>query len=236
MLRRMPAALAIVGALTLTTHAAADPVDNPGDFVVTIGGGYLAIGTHSPQERFNIDALNPPVVSGTITDTSGTTFIPASGIIFPPTDRLVDSPIGPINVHITIVPTADGSGNLNALTGLSTVSFSVRIHLTDDGGILTSNCYIGSPSGISINLTTDVSGTLNGIPYDQTTGLAGYVDNGFAVPGASGCCTLGLCNGAINSNLGIPAGPGINKAVLLDDTDPTNPVPTNQFVPIFTGS
>ena len=236
MLSKMLAALAMVGALTLTTDAAADPVDNPGDFTVTIGGGYLAIGTHSPQERFSIDTLNPPIVSGTITDTSGTTFIPSSGIAFPPTDRVVDTPIGPITVHITIVPTADGSGNLNALTGLSTVSFAVRIHLTDDGGLLTGNCYIGSPSGISINLTTSVSGTLNGVPYDQTTGLAGYVDNGFAVPGASGCCAFGVCNGNINSNLGIPAGAGINKAVLLDDTDPTNPVPTNQFAPIFTGS
>jgi hypothetical protein len=236
MLSRLLAALAIAGALTLTSDAAADPVDNPGDFTITIGGGYFAVGTHSPQERFNIDALNPPVVSGTITDTSGTTLIPSSGISFPPTDRVVDSPIGPITVHITIVPTSDGSGNLNAVTGLSTVNIAFRIHLTDDGGLLTSNCFIGPPSGISINLTTDASGTLNGIPYDQTTGLAGYVDNGFAVPGASGCCALGLCNGSINSSLGIPAAAGINKAVLLDDTDPTNPVATNQFAPIFTGS
>jgi len=230
------ASLAIVGALTLTRGAAADPVDNPGDFAVAIGGGYFAVGTHSPQERFSIDASSPPVVSGTIIDTSGTTFIPASGINFPPTDRVVDSPVGRITVHITIVPTSDGSGNLNALTGLSTVSMALRIHLTDDGGLLTSNCYIGSPSGIAINLTTDVSGTLSGIAYDQTTGLAGYVDNGFAVPGASGCCAFGLCNGAINSNLGIPAGAGVNKAVLLDDTDPANPVATNQFAPVFTGS
>ena len=236
MLRRLLESVALVGALTLAGEVAADPVNNPGDFTVTIEGGYFAVGTHNPQETFTIDRLNPPNISGTIPDTSGTMSIPSSGINFPPTDRVVDTSIGPITVHITIVPTSDGSGNLNALTGDSNVSIAFRIHLTDDGGVLTNNCYIGSPSGISLNLTTGASGTLAGISYDQMTGLAGYVDNGFAVPGATGCCTLGLCNGNINSNLGIPAGAGINKAVLLDDSDPANPVATNQFAPIFTGS
>src|SRR5260370_31276329 len=139
MRKRLVAGLTMVGMLALARYASADPVDNQGDFWVPIGG-YIGIGTHSPQERFSIDPASPPVVSGTITDTSGATFIPASGIVFPPTDRLVQSPIGPINVHITIVPTSNGTGNLNALPGDSTVSIAVRIHLTADGGILTGNC------------------------------------------------------------------------------------------------
>ncbi|HEY8815886.1 MAG TPA: hypothetical protein VIP57_12380 [Candidatus Dormibacteraeota bacterium] len=115
----------------------------------------------------------------------------------------------------------------------SSVTLPIKVHLETPSGVLGKNCYIGSVgTPIVLNNTT---GTTNPPPPNKPiTGKEGefkeegaiikflngiYVDNAFAVPGASGC-TLTLfgfipisLNGFVNSQAGLPSAAGNNEAV-----------------------
>jgi hypothetical protein len=110
------------------------------------------------------------------------------------------------------------------------LSLPLKVRLINP--ILTSNCYIGSNSNpIALSLTT---GTTNPPPPAQPiTGQQGtptedpvlpgvfrstgvvLVDNEFSVPGATGCglLNLGLIDGLVNLQAGLPAAAGRNEAV-----------------------
>jgi hypothetical protein len=114
-----------------------------------------------------------------------------------------------------------------------TVTLPIKVHLTTPSGVLGNNCYIGSTgTPIVLNNTT---GTTNPPPPNKPiSGVEGefseeneivyfkngtYVDNSFAVPGASGC-TLTLfgfipisLNSFVNSQAGLPSPAGKNEAV-----------------------
>jgi hypothetical protein len=114
-----------------------------------------------------------------------------------------------------------------------TVTLPIKVHLETPSGVLGKNCYIGSTgTPIVLNNTT---GTTNPPPPNKPiTGVEGefeatetivyfrngtYVDNAFAVPGASGC-TLTLfgfipisLNSFVNSQAGLPSPAGTNEAV-----------------------
>jgi hypothetical protein len=103
--------------------------------------------------------------------------------------------------------------------------------------LLGSNCAIGTPADpIELHLTTGTSTAPEGVtPLQGKTGtitepdlgtnvleFAGQevVDNGFAVPAATGCglLGLGLLDGAVNSRSGLPAAAGVSEARLVTNT------------------
>lgn len=113
----------------------------------------------------------------------------------------------------------------------STVTLPIKVHLTNPGGLLGNNCYVGSNSSpITLHLTT---GTTNPpLPNKPVTGKEPevseennilklekgiYVDNAFSVPGASGCqlVLFGFIpisiNGLINEQAGLPSPAGRNS-------------------------
>jgi hypothetical protein len=119
-----------------------------------------------------------------------------------------------------------------------TLSLPVKIHLTNP--VLGSNCYIGSNAEpILLDLIT---GTTNPpAPNKPITGTEGefsftpnevldldngtYVDNSFAAPEANGCVLtipgyspISL-DSLINSQVGLPAAAGSNRAILNFDTE-----------------
>jgi hypothetical protein len=133
---------------------------------------------------------------------------------------------------LTLYGTTELAGIPSNFT-FGTVTLPIKVHLTTPSGVLGNNCYIGSNTNpIVLNNTT---GTTNPPPPNKPiTGKEGeieatetivtfkngtYVDNAFAVPGASGC-TLTLfgfipisLNSFVNSQSGLPAPAGTNEAV-----------------------
>jgi hypothetical protein len=120
----------------------------------------------------------------------------------------------------------------------------IKVHL--ENPVLGNTCYVGSnESPIQLSLIT---GTTNPPPPNKPiTGNFGtefapepgrpeviqsldsnYVDNSFAVPGATGCqLNLGSLhigiNGLVNATAGLPAAAGTNEAVLANDFFFTSP-------------
>ena len=192
--------------MTLSSQRAlADTVDNPGPFTITALGGYLKVGSH----RLDYDPANPPSFSGMV-DSGGNLAIPAAGIMFP--DIVVSVP-GLDDVTERFVPLGDAAGLLNPITRDSNILFSGRILLIHPS--LGDNCGIGP---IDLMLTTGASGGLMGVPYDQTTGMAAYVENVFSVPRSDGC---GFFYGPlIDSFAGLPSPSGQNEIQLMTQVDP----------------
>jgi hypothetical protein len=114
----------------------------------------------------------------------------------------------------------------------SSVTLPIKVHLETPSGVLGSTCYIGSV-GTPIVLNNITGTTSPPPPNEPITGKEGefseegeivkfengiYVDNSFAVPGASGC-TLKLfgfipisLNSFVNSQSGLPSAAGHNAA------------------------
>src|SRR5262249_55867832 len=147
-------------------------------FTIYATSGYIKVGNN----QFNIDPANPPAIRASV-DANGNVVIPTAGIMFPETVVSVPG-IGDITVRIT--PQSDGMGTLNTITRDGAFSISIRIQLINR--LLGSNCGIGPVTAV---VTTGDSGSLTGVPYDQTVGTAAYVNNEFAVPRSSGCGLLG---------------------------------------------
>lgn len=116
----------------------------------------------------------------------------------------------------------------------ATVTIPIKVHLTTPSGVLGNNCYIGSNSNpITLNLTTGttsppppnkpITGKEPTPSFDEKEILhldnGVYVDNSFAVPGASGCVLklFGFIpislNGFVNEQAGLPSPAGKNEAV-----------------------
>ncbi len=115
------------------------------------------------------------------------------------------------------------------------VTFPLKFHLTNPGGLLGNTCYIGSDSEpITLHLTTGtteppppnepISGQEPETEIDFLTGIVRlsegiYVDNSFAAPGANGCklVLFGFIpisiNGLVNEASELPSPAGTNEAV-----------------------
>jgi hypothetical protein len=133
------------------------------------------------------------------------------------------------NVTAT-VQSAGSPSDFNLGAGLSSgvpiLTLPVKIHLQNP--LLGSGCFIGSNSSPILlkpaNLTTpaaaferfDGDGTPDpdGVLLRITLTGASQGDSAFAVPGATGCGTLGLLNSAINLKTGLPSAAGNNNLVL----------------------
>ncbi len=159
-------------------------------------------------------------ISGSIS-ASGAVTIPQSGIYFPPAYLEASGAV----LTARIQPTGSGTGNLNPLTGAANLSISVRVKLegSPSGIDLGGSCYIGP---LALAVTTGTTSPpapntpISGTPYNADTGTAALVNNSFSVPGASGCGPLGLANGPINDELGLPAAAGKNTARLEGQVNP----------------
>lgn len=133
---------------------------------------------------------------------------------------------------LTLYATTELAGIPSNFT-FSTVTLPIKAHLETPSNVLGKNCYIGSVSSpIVLNNTT---GTTSPPPPNvPISGKEGefeeeneivyfkngtYVDNAFAVPGASGCVLtlFGFIpislNGFVNSQGGLPSPAGKNEAV-----------------------
>lgn len=117
----------------------------------------------------------------------------------------------------------------------SSVTIPIKVHLINTAGILGNNCYLGSDSNpIVLNLITGTTEPpppnepISGVEpefggneeleiLELTNGT--YVDNSFAVPGASGCVLhlFGFIpisvNGLVNEQADLPSPAGNNEAV-----------------------
>ena len=115
------------------------------------------------------------------------------------------------------------------------VTLPIKVHLINTTGLLGNNCYLGSDSNpIVLNLTTGtteppppnepISGQEAEFGFDEETGIihfdnGTYVDNSFAVPGASGCklYLFGFIpisvNGLVNEQADLPSAAGNNESV-----------------------
>lgn len=159
-------------------------------------------------------------ITGTI-NAGGVISVPTSGIFFPPIYQYQAGAV----LTVQIVPTAAGTGNLNPLTGVATLSISLKISLSGSpsGVSLGSSCQVGP---FTLAMTTGTTSPplpnlpITGVPYDATTGQGTVVNNSFSVPGASGCGPLGLANSQLNTGLGIPAAAGTNTANLVLEANP----------------
>ena len=159
-------------------------------------------------------------ITGTIS-TSGVVNVPTSGIFFPPIYQWQAGAV----LTVQIVPTAAGTGNLNPLTGVASLSISIRISLSGSpsGVSLGSNCRVGPFTMALITGTTNPplpNLPITGALYSPITGQATGVNNSFSVPGAEGCGPLGFANGQLNAGLGVPAAAGTNTAVLVLEANP----------------
>jgi hypothetical protein len=101
----------------------------------------------------------------------------------------------------------------------------VKVHL--ENAFLGSNCYIGSTSSpLIVPLTTGTSGKLKGSAGEFSSNEAftlltfsggKLVNNTFTAPGATGCGGFlieYLVDPLVNSIVGVPAGAGVNSAIL----------------------
>ncbi len=116
----------------------------------------------------------------------------------------------------------------------SSVTLPIKVHLTNPGGIIGNTCYIGSDSNpIVLNLTTGTTEPpppnepISGVEPEFSVDELGiihlengtYVDNSFAVPGASGCklYLFGFIpisvNGLVNEQASLPSPAGHNESV-----------------------
>ncbi|MFZ4719296.1 MAG: PKD domain-containing protein, partial [Ilumatobacteraceae bacterium] len=172
----------------------------------------------SPDDNSEVQSGFQPkqdtVISGTVTGT-GAVSVPQAGIFFPVIYQYQQGAV----LTVQVQPTAVGTGNINPLTGVASLSISLRINIqgSPSGVSLGSNCSVGPFTLAMISGTTNPPAPntpITGVPYNETTGRATVVNNSFSVPGASGCGPLGLGNGPLNDALGVPAPAGSNSAVL----------------------
>ncbi len=154
-------------------------------------------------------------ITGTVA-ANGAVTIPQSGIVFPTVYQYAEGSV----LTISVTPTGPGSGNINPLTGAGNlnISLQVKVEGTPAGVSLGSNCKVGP---LSLQLTTGTTSPpagvapITGVPYNADTGIGTLVDNRFTIPGASGCGPLGLGNGPLNDQLGLPAAAGASSASLI---------------------
>ena len=202
----MAVAAAIVVAGLFVGSAGARKVLNPGNVTFSVTSGQLKVGSNefesgSPEE--------PITFAGTVA-ANGAVNVPQANIIFPPIDPIA-GPLG--NINVTIVPKGPATGNINPMTGIGTLSVSIKVNLS--GGGLSGDCRIDP---INLVLSTQTAG---GVAYNASAGTLTLADQTFSVPGAQGCSyILGNANGLVNDNAGIPSPSGNNFAILGASASP----------------
>jgi hypothetical protein len=223
-----------------------DPVGNPGPLTVTVTSGGLQVGEGEdalafpfpecvggvPEEGFD----SCVTLSGDV-DEDGNLTVPADGVSFPtlivPLDVSDLLPGLVLDLEVLITAPNGATGQIDPATGELDWDLTLDISIQDADGLLAEDCGL---RGIALSLTTDASGALTGVAYDDEDGTATVVDNTFVVPAASGCGNLfGLIDidDAVNDALDLPSAPGdafVTLAQVFDPilvagegTDPTDP-------------
>jgi hypothetical protein len=202
-----------------------------------VTGGHLQMGTK------NVPIENPLVLSGAVNEEfEGFTAGPEGGLSKTP-QKVPGGVLGLTGLTwlleffgseaLTLYATTELAGVPSDFT-FATVTLPIKVHLTTPSGVLGNTCYIGSNSNpIVLHNTT---GTTNPPPPNKpisgkeaefgetelgvvTFSNGTYVDNSFAVPGASGCVLklFGFIpislNGFVNNQAGLPSPAGTNEAV-----------------------
>lgn len=216
------------------------PAEKTLEFCVTsvVTGGHLQMGTKT------VPIENPLTLSGAINEefeefTAG----PEGGLSKTP-QKVPGGVLGLTGLTwlleffgseaLTLYATTELAGQPTGFT-IATVTLPIKVHLTTPSGVLGNNCYIGSNSNpIVLHNTTGttnppppnepISGKFPKVSEDSETGIlhideGTYVDNSFAVPGASGCVLklFGFIpislNGFVNEQAGLPSAAGHNETV-----------------------
>lgn len=215
--------------LTPTGPQCSDGIDNEGDDL-GVPDGLIDFPDDpectSPDDDSELASGYQPyqetTIGGTI-DGGGNVVLPAAETDFAPAWLWGGDLVGIVTV--TIEATADGTGTLNPRNGATEMTVRLRAHI--EGNLVGGNCAIGT-AGDPITATL-ITGTTDPPPpnrpitgelYNQYTGTATVVDNGFAVPGASGCGPFGIYNGIVNGMLGLPSPAGTNTVILSGAIDP----------------
>jgi len=202
-----------------------------------VTGGHLQMGSK------NVPIENPLVLSGAVDlEFEGFTAGPEGGLSKTP-QKVPGGVLGLTGLTwlleffgseaLTLYATTELTGPPSGFT-ISTVTLPIKVHLTTPSGVLGNNCYIGTDSNpIVLHNTTGttnppppnepISGKFPKISEDElgilhiNEGI--YVDNSFAVPGASGCVLklFGFIpislNGFVDEQAGLPSPAGTNEAV-----------------------
>jgi hypothetical protein len=135
---------------------------------------------------------------------------------------------------LTLYATTELAGQPTGIT-VGSVTLPIKVHLTTPSGVLGNNCYIASNSNPIVlhNITgttkppapnKPITGQFPKLHEDVSKGIfyaeeGTFVDNSFAVPGASGCVlkVLGLIpinlDGTVNFQAGLPSAAGTNESV-----------------------
>lgn len=207
------AILVTVVALLGSTSARAADVVNPGSsFKATVTGGSLKVNT---KLDLDVGAMNPaPAISNITIGADGSLSAPAAGFTFPQQVMQVDTPIGKKDIFIDIAAASPITGSIDPDAGDVQIATTLTIHLTSNDAIINlgSNCYVGSPSSPIPFTATAAADDTKGVHYDQYTGEATVVDDGLAIPAATGCPTIlgNNVNTIVNDELGLPSASGQN--------------------------
>jgi hypothetical protein len=203
-----------------------------------VTGGHLQMG------KKDVPIENPLVLSGAVNESfEGFTAGPTGGLS-KTKQKVPGGVIGLTGLTwlleffgseaLTLYATTELAGVPSNFT-FATVTLPIKVHLETPSGVLGSNCYIGSVSSpIVLHNTTGttsppppnepITGKEATFSEDSEKGIlhfsnGTYVDNSFAVPGASGCVLklFGFIpislNGFVNSQAGLPSPAGTNETV-----------------------
>jgi hypothetical protein len=204
------------------------PIKNP----VTLQGGLEgegeAVKFYGAEEGGTLSKTPQPVPGGLLGITAPTWWPKSIQTWF---NNLISEGFTGVNATVELTGPTKGltnvklnTSNLLAEKGTA-LGLPVKFHL--ENAILGSNCYIGSNSNpVQINFTTGTSGKLKGAAgsvsfnpeFTIITVTGGkLVNNTYSVPGATGCGGFlieYLLDPLVNSIIGIPAGEGVNSAIL----------------------
>jgi hypothetical protein len=201
------------------------PIVNP----VTLQGGFEGEGEAVKffgAEGGNTLSKTPQPVPGGLLGITAPTWWPKSVQTW--FNNLINEGFTGVNATVELAAPATSiklsTENLLFESGTA-LGLPVKFHL--ENPILGSNCYIGSNSNpVQINFTTGTSGKLKGAagtlsfnPEFTIITISGgkLVNNVYKAPGATGCGGFlieYLLDPLVNSIIGIPAGEGVNSAIL----------------------
>ncbi len=213
-------------AFGFTSGAQAQKVGNPGMFDISAVSGFMKVGS---LDQFDLTegSLSLP---GTV-QANGTVTVANSDIGAPqfPLCATPGDPSCEYDGLVTVNIVGDPTGSVNPLTGDGSLTIKMWIAANVTKPV-NANCTIGTAlSPIVIPLTTGVSGTLTGAPYNPDTGQLTLVNGTVAIPGPSGG---GLC-GIVGGQIGLPSGSGNNK---ISFTMQFTPHATRGVQPVITSS
>jgi hypothetical protein len=211
---------------TFTLGKKAVPIKNP----VTLQGGYEGAGSEikffGAEDGNTLSKTPQPVPGGLTGITAPTSWPKFLQELF--NEDIINKGLTGVNATLELAAPATSiklsTENLLFEEGVA-LQLPVKVHL--ENAFLGSNCYIGSTaSPVIVPLTTGTSGKLKGSAgtfsaneaFTLLTFSGGkLVNNTFTAPGASGCGGFlieYLLDPLVNSIVGVPAGAGVNSAIL----------------------